>query len=393
MKTPEEKETKKTKILIVEDSEVQALSLKKIIIQHGYEVVVANNGAEGITMARAHRPDLIITDIIMPVLNGYHMTREIRDDPDLKSIPVILLTQLTEVDEIISGLDSGAENYVTKPYDEGYLLARIDALLENPCKFKNNPDGKVTEFEHNGKQYSIRAGRGQTIGFLLSTYENAIIKNKSLINAQEELETLNEGLEKKVAERTKALTAEVAERRQAEEALKESEERFRAIVSAASDAVICLEPPDNIYLWNAKAEEIFGYKASEAIGKRLHDLIVPERYRKAAMEGLASFFNTGAGSVVGRTREINAIRKDGTEFPVELSVAAVNLHGAWNSIGIIRDITERKKLEEETRQNLNDVERMNKLMVGRELRMEELRQRARELEDQIKTLKNGNGSK
>lgn len=390
MKTPEEKETKKIKILLVEDSEVQALSLKKILVRHGYEVIVANNGAEGITMARTHRPNLIITDILMPVMNGYDMTREIRDDPELKSIPVILLTQLTEVDEIISGLDSGAENYVTKPYDEGYLLARIDALLENPCKFKNNPNGKATEFEHNGKRYSIRAGRGQTIGFLLSTYENAIIKNKSLINAQEELETLNEGLEKKVAERTKALTAEVAERRQAEAALKESEERFRAIVSAASDAVICLEPPDNIYLWNSKAEEIFGYTAAEALGKRLHDLIVPERYRKAAREGMAAFFKTGGGNVIGKTREVNAIRKDGAEFPVELSVAAVNLHGEWNSIGIIRDITERKRLEEEARQNLNDVERMNKLMVGRELRMEELRQRARELEEKIKAL---NGAK
>lgn len=390
MKNPKGKETKKAKILIVEDSEVQALSLQKVLVRNGYEVLVAANGAEGITMAKAQRPDLIITDILMPVMNGYHMTRELRDDPELRSIPVILLTQLTEVDEVISGLDSGAENYVTKPYDEGYLLHKIGALIENPCQFRNNPDNKATEFEYDGKRYSIRSGRGQTIGFLLSTYENAINKNKSLINIQEELETLNEELEKKVAERTMSLTAEVAERRQAEAALKESEERFRAIVSAASDAVICLEPPDNIYLWNSKAEEIFGYTEAEALGKRLHDLIVPERYREAAREGLASFFKTGGGNIIGTTREVNAIRKDGAEFPVELSVAAVNLHGTWNSIGIIRDITERKRLEEEAKQNLNDVERMNRLMVGRELRMEELRQRARELEEKIKAL---NGAK
>lgn len=386
MKNPKGTETKKTKILIVEDSEVQALSLKKILARNGYEVLMAANGAEGITMAKAQRPDLIITDILMPVMNGYHMTRELRDDPELRFTPVILLTQLTEVDEIISGLDSGAENYVTKPYDEGYLLHKIAALIENPCQFRNNPDNKATEFEYDGKRYSIRSGRGQTIGFLLSTYENAINKNKSLINTQEELETLNEELEKKVAERTKSLTAEVAERRHAEESLRESEERFRAVIAAANDAIICIEPPDNISMWNNKAEEIFGYTAAEALGKRLHDLIVPERHRSAAKERLPLFFKTGEGNMIGKTREVNAIRKDGTEFTVELSVAAVKLNDAWNSIGTVRDITERKRLEDEARQNLNDVERMNKLMVGRELRMEELRQRARELEEKIKAM-------
>lgn len=393
MKNQDEKETKNKKILIVEDSEVQALGLKMAIVQHGYEVITASNGAEGITMARTHMPDLIITDIIMPVMDGYQMTREIKNDPALSAIPVILLTQLSEVEEVISGLDSGAENYVTKPYDEGYLLYKIDALINNPYPFRNNPDSKGTEFEHNGRHYSISSGRGQTIGFLLSTYENAILSNKKLIKTQEELQALNEQLEKKIAERTEALSAEVGERREAEEALRESEERFRAVVSAASDGIICMEPPGNIYMWNAKTEEIFGYTASDAIGKRLHDLIVPERYREAASEGMLSFFKTGAGNMVGKTIEITAIRKDGTEFPVELSVAAVSLHGAWNSIGIIRDITERKRLEDEARQNLEDVERMNRLMVGREIRMEELRQRVRELEDTVKTLRNSKGSK
>ena len=376
----------------MEESEVQALNLKRVLVQHGYEVITVRNGADGITMARTHMPSLIVTDIMMPVMNGYHMMKEIRNDPILKAIPVILLTQLTEVDEVINGLNCGAENYVTKPYDEEYLLNRIDALLENPCQFRDNTDTKATEFEHNGKRYSIKAGRGQTIGFLLSTYENAILKNKSLIKAQEELQLLNEQLEKKVAERTEALSAEIAERRQAEEALRESEERFRTIVSAASDAVICMERPGNIYLWNSKAEEIFGYTASEAIGKGLHDLIVPEKYREAVKEGLTSFFKTGAGNIVGKTVELTALRKDGHEFPVETSVAAVSLNGVWNSIGIIRDITERKRLEEEARQNLADAERMNRLMVGRELKMEELRQRAKDLEEKVKALRNSKGS-
>lgn len=386
MQSRDEKGAENAKILIVEDSEVQAFALKKLLVKHGYEVIVAKNGAEGLGMARTHRPAVIISDIRMPMMDGYQMTKELKKDVALQSIPVLLLTQLVEVDEVINGLNCGAENYTTKPYDESYLLTRVESLLKNPCQFKNNPADKTTEFEHGGKRYFLRAGRGQTMSFLLSTYENAVLQNKSLIKAQEELQALNEQLEKKVSDRTKALSAEVAERRQAEKSLSESEERFRAIVESANDAVVCLEPPGNIYLWNSKAVAIFGYTTAEAIGKYLHEMIVPEKYRKAATEGLHSFIETGKGNIVGRTIEVIGLKKDGTEFPVELSVAAVNLHGTWNSIGIIRDITERKMLEEDMKENLDEMDRMNKLMVGREIKMEELRQEISALRAKIQNL-------
>lgn len=363
----------KTRILIVEDSEIQALVLKKILVRQGYEVIEAKNGAEGISMARTHRAALIVSDILMPVMDGYRMTRELKNDPALRDIPVILLTQLADVEEVISGLDCGAETYVIKPYDEGFLLSRVESVLKNPCRFKNNSEEKVTEFEYAGKSFSIRSGRGQTMSFLLSTYENAVIKNKELVAAQEELQSLNEQLGKKMSERTDELTAEVTERKQAEKALRASEERFRVVIGSASDAVICIEPPGNIYIWNGKAEEMFGYKAVEVIGRSFHDMVVPERYREAAKKGLEVFFQSGTGRIIGKSIEMEALKKDGTEFLVELSISSVNLHGVWNSIGIVRDISVRKRLEKELKDNLTDVERMNKLMVGRELKMEDLR--------------------
>lgn len=389
MQSHDEEEVINKRILIVEDSEIQALVLKKILVKHGYEVIEARNGAEGISMARTHRAALIVSDILMPVMDGYRMTRELKNDPALRDIPVILLTQLADIEEVISGLDCGAETYVIKPYDEGFLMSRVESVLKNTCRFKNNSEEKVTEFEYAGKNFSIRSGRGQTISFLLSTYENAIIKNKELVKAQEELQTLNEQLKKTVSERAGELSAEVIERKQAEKALRASEERFRVVIESASDAVICLEPPGRIYLWNGKAEEMFGYKASEAIGMLFHDIVIPERYREAAKKGLEVFFQSGAGRIIGKTIEMEALRKDGAEFTVELSVSAVNLHGVWNSIGIIRDVSERKRLEKELRENLEDVERMNKLMVGRELKMEELRERIKELEAKVKAQEDG----
>ncbi len=176
------------------------------------------------------------------------------------------------------------------------------------------------------------------------------------------------------------------ERKKAEERLKESEERFRAVAETANDAIIALKAPDTIYFWNRKAEDMFGYTSTETIGMDLHKLIVPEKYLEKAYEGMKKFFQTGAGSAVGKSLEFSALRKDGSEFPVELSISAMNVRREWPATGIIRDISERKRLENELKEKLDVVERMNKLMVGRELKMEELRQEIKKLKAKIEEM-------
>ncbi len=373
-------------ILIVEDSEIQAAILKRTLTQAGYKVAAANNGAQGLEMAQRLMPQLIISDVLMPVMDGYQMCRKIKDSDAIKGIPVILLTQSMEPEEVIKGLMADADNYITKPYDAGFLLQKVKTILENPASFDNRPDKQCTEFDYLEKHYSITTSRARTLNFLFCTYENAVIRNRELAGVQTQLKALNEQLEDIVRERTESLRKEVFERNAVEEALRESEERLRAIVASAHDAVICLEEPGNVYLWNAQAELMFGYSAAEAIGKDLHDLIVPERYRKDARAGLPEFFKSGKGRIIDKTLELEALRKDGTEFFVELSVSAVKLRGLWNSIGIIRDITGRKNLEQEMKQNFNYLERMNKLMVGRELKMEELRKEVSGLMQRIQEL-------
>lgn len=130
-----------------------------------------------------------------------------------------------------------------------------------------------------------------------------------------------------------------------EEILKESEKHFRTIAEAASDAIICLKENGNIYLWNKKAEEMFGYSTEEALGKDMHDLIVPERYRERAHEGMKMFFQNGKGALVGNTVEMSAMRRDGTEFPVEISISSMWIQNEWKAAGIIRDISVRKNDE------------------------------------------------
>ena len=152
-------------------------------------------------------------------------------------------------------------------------------------------------------------------------------------------------------EMIESVDREITERKKTEKELQESEEKFRTISAAAKDAIIMIDDEGNISFWNQGAERIFGYSAREIAGKAIHAVIVPSKYRSVSQEGFSKFKLTGQGPVLGKTLEMTALRKDGTEFPVSLSVSAVQLQDKWHAIGIVRDITERKKAEQVIRES------------------------------------------
>jgi two-component system sensor histidine kinase/response regulator len=132
-----------------------------------------------------------------------------------------------------------------------------------------------------------------------------------------------------------------------EEKTRESEERFRAISDSAQDALIMMDDKGHISYWNRAAEQIFGWSSQETLGKNLHELLAPEKYHSVSRKGLEQFRRSGKGPAVGKTLELSAVRKDGTEFPMEISLAGMNLKGKWYAVGIVRDITDRKRTERE----------------------------------------------
>lgn len=140
------------------------------------------------------------------------------------------------------------------------------------------------------------------------------------------------------------------------EDLFESEEKFRKTAEAALDAIIVIDNEGKVSYWNKAAEKIFGYSSEEVRGEELHMVVTPQRYHEAYKEGFRRFKETGEGYAVGKTLEMEGVRKDGTEFPVELSVSAVKLKGEWCAIGILRDITERKHAEEEIKRHRTNLE-------------------------------------
>ena len=118
-----------TEILIVEDSRTQAERLSHTLEKAGDRVRIAGNGAEALESTRKIRPHLIISDVVMPVMDGYTMCRAIKDDGKLRDIPVILLTSLSDTQDVILGVEAGVDYYVTKPYQVEALLSKIQSVL------------------------------------------------------------------------------------------------------------------------------------------------------------------------------------------------------------------------------------------------------------------------
>lgn len=133
------------------------------------------------------------------------------------------------------------------------------------------------------------------------------------------------------------------------DALRESEEKIRGITNAAQDAVIMLDDTGCVVYWNPAASHIFGYQQEEIFGKDMHQLLAPDSDFEPYKDGFKNFLASGTGFAIGRRRELIALRRDKSEFPIELSVSALNFHGRWHAVGLVRDITERKRQEDKLR--------------------------------------------
>jgi two-component system, OmpR family, response regulator VanR len=184
-------------ILIVEDSPTQTKLLRLILEEHGYHVVSANNGIKALESVRSQKPHLIITDIVMPEMDGFALCKAVKQDPALKSIPVMLLTSLSDPQDVIKGLQAGADNFLTKPYEDTFLISRIQYIFANLELRKNKSSGTDMEIVFENQKYIIHSDRMQIVDLLLSTYDNAVQKNHELHKAHGDLLEIHRQLEQK----------------------------------------------------------------------------------------------------------------------------------------------------------------------------------------------------
>ena len=166
-------------VLVVEDSPMQAQLLRRTLLKREYNVRLAANGALGLEAVQAQKPSLVISDVDMPEMDGYQLCQAIKTDRQLRGIPVILLTSLTDPDDILQGLHAKADNYVPKPYDEKVLFSRIDNLLLNRKMRQQGARGGI-EVYRTRRKHTIDSDPAQILDLLMSSIDNAMLENQTL---------------------------------------------------------------------------------------------------------------------------------------------------------------------------------------------------------------------
>lgn len=241
-------------ILAVDDSPTQAMKLQFILEDNGYSVRIARDGQSAIAKARELTPSVIISDIVMPDMDGYALCRYFKSDAELRDVPVILLTTLSSPRDILQGLEAKADAYLTKPYDEKVLISRIQALLRHKDEIDRSAPMTRTFVERDtvglevyleGEHHVVTAGRRQMLNLLLSTYENAVRQNLALTETQRKLESLNAQLQEQ------------------NERVVRSESNYLSLLNDKTDAVFVVDRGGSVRFVNPAGEELLSKSASE----------------------------------------------------------------------------------------------------------------------------------
>ena len=180
-----------SEILVVEDSPTQQEQVRHLLEGHGFSVRAVCNGKEALEHMRKHQPALVISDVVMPEMDGYALCGEMKSHASLKDIPVILLTSLSGPEDIIKGLQCGADNFIKKPFDERYLLSRVEYILVNRRLRKSDKLQMGVELYLGGQKHFITAERQQILDLLISTYDQAVRLNEELQSREKEIDRAN----------------------------------------------------------------------------------------------------------------------------------------------------------------------------------------------------------
>ncbi|MDB4892558.1 MAG: diguanylate cyclase/phosphodiesterase [Gemmatimonadetes bacterium] len=183
----------KARILVVEDSATQAAALAELLERSGFETVIARRAERALEILDVESVDLVLSDVVMPGMDGYELTKRIRDMPTLSELPIVLLTSLTDPLAIVRGLECGADHYVTKPYEPASLLARVIAVLERTGEPRLHP--KPFTVDLLGTPFTISATKEQILELLVSSYSDLVRTSEAVRDAERRARFLAEATE------------------------------------------------------------------------------------------------------------------------------------------------------------------------------------------------------
>jgi len=253
------------KVLAVDDNRTNLHILQVFLKKLGHQVITAENGEEAVRKFANEQPDIVLLDIMMPVMDGFEAARQIKAMTVERWTPVIFLSALNRDENLVEGLEAGADDYLTKPINFVVLEAKLRSM------------------------------------------------QRSLGLQQESIDALN---------------------------------RLKTISDNILEAIITIDEKGRIASVNSVAERIFGWSEHEIIGQNIN-MLMPEPYHSEHDGYLANYMGGGEPKIIGREHEVSAKRKNGSIFPITLGISDVRLENQRMFIGVIRDISERKRAEKE----------------------------------------------
>lgn len=286
-------------ILVVEDSLTQALKLTHLLKRTGYSVRQAKDGKQALDMMKQKLPTIVISDVVMPEMDGYELCNSIKSDESMRHVPVILLTTLSDPQDVIMGLKAGADNFLTKPYNDQSLLSRIQHILVNRDLRRHGSGEMGMEVFFAGKQHHLNSERIQIIDLLLSTFENAVEHYRAL---QESNKQLKEALDE----------------------IEVLQQNYWQMLESNSDAMVAVGKDGLVLYANPSAERLLDRSLSDI---KQNSLGIPMN--------------------VGDVSEVEIPRKDNLRTVAEMRVVETIWDGSPVHLATLRDITERKRMEEE----------------------------------------------
>jgi len=264
----------KMKVLAVDDNRTNLHILQVFLKKLGHDVLLAENGEEAVRQFKAESPDLVLLDIMMPVMDGFEAARRIKAIPRDRWTPVIFLSALNRDENLVEGLDAGADDYLTKPINFVVLEAKLRSM------------------------------------------------QRSLAMQQESIDSLR---------------------------------RVQAISDSVLDAIVTSDEQGAIVSVNQSTERIFGWLATEMVGKNV-SMLMPEQDQSGydvRTEDRSSKIPTKG---IGLEREVVAQHKDGHRFAATLALTQILLDSQRMMVGVIRDISERKRTEQQLRENARQLQ-------------------------------------
>lgn len=387
------------RILVVEDQRLIAADIEMTLEKLGFEIAASvATGEDAVRKAAEVQPDLALMDIrLRGEMDGVQAAKAIRARTD---IPIVFLTAYADDETLLRARGTAAFGYLVKPFNERELRAAIeiaiskhetDRLLaeerarrraaeEFKLLVQGVKDYAIYMLDPSGRVASWNEGAKRINGY---TAEEILGKHFSVFQLQEEVDggepnarleaALRDGRSECEGWRVRKdgsrfwahvlitairddsgqlhgfgkITRDLTEQRRDELALRQSVARASAMVAAALDCVVSIDAHGRLLEFNPAAEATFGFTREEAVGQELASLIIPERLRDRHRAGLAAYLQTGEGPILGKRIEMPALRKDGVELTVELSVVQLPGTERPTFAGFLRDITAQKDAESE----------------------------------------------